>query len=278
MNESFTSDHEASIILSLLNDAHALEHCYNEHNKLTHVFQHNTLDVISSLVDRYYTMGWSPDNETEIEQSQSLYHGFSRQNKLQKYRSNNKVLYISGVLFDNITEFSNSTIESSGRFREKFEQRRNELFNIIKQNENIEIELKLHPKYSSQFPEEYVLIGNVELCKIKNLNLKVLNEYKLVYCEYLSTVYIECILNDIPVVCFCDPYAYKAKEDDVIVNQLFEAKIFQKDIYGAVDMMKLSEEDVTSWWLSAKVENAKLNFKQNYVSFGGLIFDQVERR
>ena len=60
INESFTSDHESLFILGVLNYEHDIQHWYNEHNKITHIFKFNTNDIISGLVDRVYTNGWAP--------------------------------------------------------------------------------------------------------------------------------------------------------------------------------------------------------------------------
>ena len=276
INESFTSDHEASFILGVLNHKYDIQHWYNEHNKLTHIFKFNTNDIISGLVDRVYTNGWAPRVSGKYVQSQSLYLPFKAIKKPRKKNLNDRILYICGATFEEITEFANSSIESSGMFKKSFLKRRNEIFNFFIENKQHGLDIKTHPLFKA---EEQ----NVELQTSYNVNYigakislnNIIQNYRLVIVEYVSTTYVECLLNNIPVVCICDRKTYQASAENDIVDELFSVNIFTDEIDQVIAKVVLNVNQVDNWWHSSKTEQVRKKFIASTVRYGPDLFTKL---
>lgn len=277
INESFTSDHESSFILGVLNYEHDIQHWYNEHNKITHIFKFNTNDIISGLVDRVYTNGWAPKVSGKYVQSQSLYSSFKAQKKSKSQISHDKVLYICGATFDEITEFANSSIESSGNFKEKFLLRRHDIFQFHLENKGYYIDIKAHPLFEiGEQKSELEKAENVRYVDPQVALKKIIQNYRLVVVEYVSTTYIECLLNDIPVVCMCDSTAYAPITKSGIVEELFSASIFTDKVENVVSKIVLNKKQIDDWWFSPQTELVKNKFKNSTISYGPDIFSKLK--
>lgn len=278
INESFTSDHDASFILGVLNYEYDIQHWYNEHNKTTHIFKFNTNDVISGLVDRVFTNGWLPKKSDKYVQSQSLFQAFKVQKKFKSKIQHDKILYICGSTFDNITEFANSSIESSGNFKEKFLQRRYEIFQFHMENKEYDIDIRAHPLFDiGQKKSELEKADNVKYLDPQVPLKAIIQSYRLVIVEYLSTTYIECLLNNIPVVCICDSTAYAPSTETRIVEELFSVGIFTDKVENVVSKILLNKEQIDDWWFSPQTNLVKNNFANSTVSYGPDIFSKLKR-
>lgn len=277
INESFTSDHESSFILGVLNYEYDIQHWYNEHNKITHIFKFNTNDIILGLVDRFYTNGWSPKVSGKYVQSQSLYSSFKPQKKPKTQISHNKILYICGATFDEITEFANSSIESSGNFKEKFLLRRHDIFQFHLANKEHYVDIKTHPLFEiGEQKSELEKAENVRYVDPQVALKDIIQNYRLVVVEYVSTTYIECLLNNIPVVCICDRTAYAPSTKSGIVEELFSANIFTDKVEHVVSKIVLNKKQIDDWWFSPQTELVKKKFANSTVSYGPDIFSKLK--
>lgn len=274
VNESFTSDHLCSFTLAVLNKELKIQHWYNEHNKLTQIFKYNTNDILLGLIDKWFTIGWSKQ-DAKIISSQSNWQGFSPARRSKTKVKNHRVLYVCGAVFESITEFANSAIDSSGDNRTTLLSNRASTFEFLKAN-NIPFDIKPHPQFMSGDLSEMCEFSDVQLIIDQKKDLQqIAQRYSLVIIEYFSTSFSEILLADYPVMLLYNNECLKMNNEFTIITKLCEASIFCIDIEHNGLILKNQNNEINDWWKSKVVRDVVSEYRKNYVSYGDGLFDDI---
>jgi putative transferase (TIGR04331 family) len=261
INESFIGNHDASFLLAVSKELYGISHYYNEHNKLNHFYKYNINSIISKMTECYLTLGWSDKSNLKYIKLGSLYEYIYKGKK-----KNTLILYISTVGFSKVSEFANSSFDTSGNNVEKYISFRN---NFLK---NLPIDILEKITYKGYaYNSEWNSIWDIDLefrYKIKqyqgnNKAKQLMLKSRLVIVDYQSTSHLESLLMNIPTIFFWIIGTYEINNEFTgEYDNLISCGICQTNSEEAANFISELEKNhsIEKWWHSDKTQSARKEF------------------
>lgn len=95
--------------------------------------------------------------------------------------------------------------------------------------------------------------------------MEVLNNYSLCICDNNATVFLETLAINFPTVIYLDPRYYEIRPESIeSFNGLKRCGILHNDSKSAAEFLNNMPTDISSWWHSPEVQNARKFFNQNF--------------
>jgi putative transferase (TIGR04331 family) len=94
-----------------------------------------------------------------------------------------------------------------------------------------------------------------------------LANFNLCVCNNNATVFLETLAINYPTIIYLDPLYYEIRpEATKLFDTLKECGILHKDSESASKFINYISHDISKWWLSTKVQNARLSFVRHFAS------------
>ncbi len=111
--------------------------------------------------------------------------------------------------------------------------------------------------------------------KWKNINFdygkkpitKTIKQSKIIICSYNSTVFLECMAANFPVLMFMPKKSYELRNDaKKHFNVLYKNKIVFDKINLLAKHLNKIDSNISLWWLSKNIQKIRENFCKNYAN------------
>jgi putative transferase (TIGR04331 family) len=256
-----------SMALAIMKEEKGIKHVYNEHNAFTHCYTGKLCHQTADLVDHFLTMGWCDNSIPNLVKGASLFP-FAIENTFKKqyqllYVSNSPEarMYHYGGLYGTMGINALKHLERSKIF----------LGNLGSDNLK-KASYRGHPKaYTStrlvydyeNYCEEYLSQMTIvtpfnkesETCK------KQMCKSRLVVVDNVSTVYLEAMSMNIPIVCFWNSETYYLEDHySEFFQPLINVGICQTDPVKAAQFVDKIIDNPEKWWFSDETQDGKNNF------------------
>lgn len=204
-----------------------------------------------SIVDKFYTFGWSEDNVK--------YLPAEKLNKKVKKLTNNILL----VLTDKPRyEFRLFYQQSSSQI---LDDTIKDTISFLKKIDISTLKVRFYPANFGWFIKDRIM-DIYPLCNIDNSNFNdsFLNA-SLIVTEHLGTTFYESIAINKAVIVYINLNTYKFRTDaDKYFQELIDVKILHTDIKSVSQHYNRIVDDIDDWWLSEDVQKVVKKFAYKY--------------
>jgi len=230
-----------------------------------------------NTADRFYSWGWK-DMYKDINTIPAF--NFKVINKLSyNYKKSGKLLLVEGSpgTRDGIRDrFYESLIRHEGMV---------ELYRLLGKKIQADSIVRLHRR-SLDLDDWHRKFANIKIDEGQKDFYKVVKKSKLIVFNYDSSGLLELLAMNIPVICFWrDGFNHLLPASKIHYQLLKDSDIFFDSSEKIVNHINLHWDDIDSWWLSPKVQSARLEFCKQYsrvvdnpiVSFKKILVDQIKK-
>ncbi|MDA8862064.1 LIC12162 family protein [Gammaproteobacteria bacterium] len=258
--EAWISNTRDSFILALAREKYNIMHIYNEHNTLTHPFIGDSTNLLSSMVDVYFTMGWKRDGNN-FKKGSSL---FFEESDSSQIRKDHQILFIDAAAFAHRIEYC--TKESEHEFcATSFFNFLKVFFMNISGNVQSEITYRGYPAdqlkwkmYDNKSILSEYFPANVKLDDFSLPGSTMMKRSRLVIISYTNTAYLQSLALNIPTIFFWNKNVSHLNDGySNFFESLIDVGICQTDPIEAANFVGQIEDDIDGWWNSIETQEAK---------------------
>ena len=262
-SEAWLSDNYLCVALALLKER-GVKHIYNEHNYFEHPWVGSLISKEASLSDIFVSMGWYSNKIPNMIKGASLFE--FKLHKIPKKRY--KICFISSGATAKRTNYTASygwTCENAPKYF-KFV----ELFlGSLKYQTRREILYRGYPLPSIEgllsYDQDYMLHPYIKHMHSHNdisvPGKLIMLQSNFVIVDYISTVYIEALIMNIPMIFFWNPDAcYLNNDNSDFFDALISVGICQTDPVKAAYFVESIKDYPEKWWKQEVVQKAKDDF------------------
>lgn len=235
-------------------------------------FQHGTENGISannfnegheiSISDKYFTWGWK--SKTSKVKPYRITHNIEHHKKID-YKKNNKILFIlrTSQLFFR----SGSSLIGYKNWKKYLKDTIN-FPNYLNNDQLKNLIVRFgRPKFKGPWDEE-----NLWKKRWKNINfdyrsipiIEQLKKSKIAVCSYNSTLFLECMAGNFPVVMFMPKQSYDLRPD---AKKHFTILYKNKIVFNKIEELGMhlnNLDDISAWWSSKDIQEIRKSFCLNY--------------
>lgn len=264
--EWWISFSKTSFALAVLSQM-GIKHISLEHNCITHVFEASPIKYFSPLVDEYLTLGWNKGESGNVIGIGSLYPWIEEASKDHK---NIDCLLILAAPVAYLPEFSfpygfNGNLGVGFYFEMMFE-----FFSKLDKDIIKKMYIRGYPVRSEEklmmWDQAYVLQEYINSASYYDddscqSTKSLIAGSKFVIVTYLSTVYLESLMANVPTVIFWNRDAYPLEDSHQdYFDELLRVGICQTKWNEAASFVMNHIDNPQEWWSSEDVQKARKIF------------------
>ena len=278
VNESL--DEDSLLFLAEASDR-GVQVVHSEHNLLQQQFVGNYIWHTYRKVDQYWSLGWSSSKYTNVMPVGSLFRWVSKKKLQLKY----DVLYVSGISLRKAPVHHSGYVASDAVAYTDMKQA---FFHSLSDRAIKKVYYRDYPLGRRAFLGVHFLDSDVVrkwsgkfLCvdtEDQEPTVDLVKQSRLVVTDYLSTVYIQAILSDVPTVVLVNAsFLYLDDEYSEIYDEFIKVGIFHLNPRSAAKFIDQILDAPNKWWKSSSVVRAREAFLDENISSGNGLISKLQR-